>query len=61
MVGSKNSSDEIRAERIKHIMNKLVIFDAAGNEIGMILQKVIEKLYVKDIFEHRNEKEKRIK
>lgn len=42
-------------------MNKLVIFDAAGNEIGMILQKVIEKLYVKDIFEHRNEKEKRIK
>lgn len=47
MVGSKNSSDEIRVERIKHIMNKLVIFDAAGNEIGMILQKVIEKSYVK--------------
>lgn len=47
MVGSKNSSDEIRAERIKHIMNKLVIFDAAGNEIRMILQKVIEKSCVK--------------
>ena len=28
-------------------MNKLVIFDTAGNEIGMILQKVIEKSYVK--------------
>ena len=61
MVGSKNSSDEIRAERIKHIMNKLVIFDAVGNEIGMILQKVIEKSYVKGYIEHRNEREKRIK
>lgn len=28
-------------------MNKLVIFDAASNEIEMILQKVIEKSYVK--------------
>lgn len=29
-------------------MNKLVILDAAGNEIGMILQKIIEKSYVKE-------------
>lgn len=28
-------------------MNNLVIFDAAGNEIGMIVQKIIEKSYVK--------------